>query len=297
MNHRSVSKKMGIASAVFFALLLSPFTSKAQFVISLQAGGSYATGSTAFESTCYTISPLTGDDTIIYDSGESTPDVPLGLTIGLKVGYQTRKAQFGIAGSFSYNHVSGDLAPVTYLRTHSGPQPLDSISVLDSLIGQYSQYRFGYTIAPYIRYELIQLGDLAFFAELCAYYTYAGPSQRREYLDWYRREMHHTIDTSYSIPVTSTSFGARITPGLSWQLSPKCYVDLYFDILALSADFTKLDRTTVVTEWNDTGGDPIPSIRTETHSITSTSDFGFGVVGTPLLSNRNWVRAGFTVTF
>ena len=37
--------------------------------------------------------------------------------------------------------------------------------------GLYTIQQSSFTIAPYLRYELIEMGDLAFFMELNAYYT------------------------------------------------------------------------------------------------------------------------------
>ena len=163
--------------------------------------------------------------------------------------------------------------------------------------GWYKQYRTSYTIAPYIRYELIQLGDLTFFAELNGYYTKVNNARHHDFLDWYYREMHNTIDTSFVIPESSVSMGAKITPGLSWQLSPHCNIDLYLDVLAFTFDYTVLSKRTVIDEYDYTTLPRVLARRTTIDATTTSTEMGFAVTGSPLVNNRNWIRVGFNYTF
>ncbi len=269
----------------------------AQFVISAQLGGNYSNGGSSFESIRQTINPLTGNDTIIYGDGSSVFDTPLSLTGGIKVGYQTRKMQFGIAGSFSFNHTKVEQTAADYVAANPNTEAIDTRHEYDSLVGWFKQYRTSFTIAPYIRYELIQLGDLTFFAELSGYYTKVNQARHHDFLDWYYREMHHTIDTSFIIPENSTSIGAKITPGLSWQLTPHCFIDLYLDVLAFTFDRTVLFKRTVIDEYDYTTLPRVLARRTTIDATTTSTEMGFGVTGSPLVSNRNWVRVGFSYTF
>ncbi len=268
----------------------------AQFVVSAQLGGSFSQGSSAFESVYQGPSPLTGDDTVITQTGGGDFDKPLALSAGVKIGYQTGKMQFGLAARFSFNRLYGNQNAEDYIANNPNTEAIDHRPV-DTLFGYFTQYRTGFSIAPYVRYELIQLGDIAFFAELNAYYTRANHSHRHDFLDWTRREMHYTIDTSLSIPESSVSIGAKITPGLSWQISPHCSIDLYLDIIAFSFDHTVLSKRTIIDEYDYTTTPRVLGRRT-TIDVTATSNtLGFAVSGSTLLPERNWVRVGFNYTF
>ncbi len=281
------------------ALLLSVQLVHAQFVVSAQLGGAFSQGHSTFESRYDGPSPLTGQDTSIIDTGSYSPNKPISFSIGAKIGYQMGKLQFGIAGMFGYSRTSGTFTIEEFNLRHPtfdfAYQRLNP--PYDSLTGNFSQYRTHFSITPYLRYELIQMGDLAFFAEVDGYFSKVNTANRHERLDWYHRELHHTIDTSYNIPESSVSIGFKILPGLSWQLSPKCYIDLYLDILAFTVDHTTLSKTTVIEEYDYTTTPRVLS-RVTTYEMTAHSnEIGFAVNGSPLQSNRNWVRVGFNYTF
>ena len=272
----------------------------AQFVISAQLGGSYFNGFSSSESIHQTVSPDTGIDTVIYGFGDTVHfDKPLALSGGIKIGYQTRKMQFGIAAIFSFSHLHAEQTAAEYYAANPNTEVVKpSIAVrYKDYVGWYKQYRTSYTIAPYVRYELIQLGDVTFFAELNGYFTKVNNAKHHDFLDWYYREMHNTIDTSFTIPESSTSLGAKIVPGLCWQLSPHCSVDLYFDIMAFSFDYTTVYKRTIIDEYDYTTLPRVLARRTTIDATTTSTEMGFAVTGSPLLSNRNWVRVGFNYTF
>ena len=279
------------------SLIVLAQLASAQFVVSAQLGGSYFQGSSAFETSYSGPSPITGQDTLISDTGSYRYDKPYNANIGLKFGYQYGKIQVGISAMFGYAHNSGKFSVEEFQLRHPTIEAYRLRAPHDSLVANYSQYNTRFTIAPYLRYELIQMGDLAFFAELNAYYSKVNNTHRHEFLDWYRREMHHTIDTSYTIPETTVSIGAKITPGLSWQLTPHCGIDLYLDIIAFSFDRTILSRTTVVEEYDYTTTPRVLSRVTTTDLKATTDQIGFGIVGSSLFSSRNWIRVGFNYTF
>jgi len=279
------------------ALLLTVQLVQAQFVVSAQLGGAFNQGNSSFETRYDGPSPITGLDTTIIDTGSFKPNKPLSLSIGAKVGYQMGKLQFGIAGMFGYSRTTGNFTVEEFRLRHPNFEAERIIPPYDSLVGNFSQYRTQYSITPYLRYELIQLGDIAFFAEVDAYFSKVNHSHRHEFLDWYRREMHYTVDTSYSIPESSTSIGIKVLPGLSWQLSPKCYIDLYLDILAFGFDRTILNRTTVIEEYDYTTTPRVLSRVTTIDLTARTDQIGFGINGSPLTTGRNWVRVGFNYTF
>ena len=87
----------------------------AQFVISAQLGGSYFNGSSSSEFIHQTVSAETGQDTTIQGFGDTIHfDKPLALSGGIKIGYQTRKMQFGIAAIFSFSHVYAEQSALEY---------------------------------------------------------------------------------------------------------------------------------------------------------------------------------------
>ena len=272
----------------------------AQFVVSAQLGGSYFNGSSSSESIRQTISQDTGNDTVIYGFGDTVHfDKPLSLSGGIKIGYQTRKMQFGIAAIFSFSHLEAEQSATEYYAANPNTEVVNPYFAprYKDYTGWYKQYRTSYTIAPYIRYELIQLGDLTFFAELNGYYTKVNNARHHDFLDWYYREMHNTIDTSFVIPESSVSMGAKITPGLSWQLSPHCNIDLYLDVLAFTFDYTVLSKRTVIDEYDYTTLPRVLARRTTIDATTTSTEMGFAVTGSPLVNNRNWIRVGFNYTF
>ena len=87
------------------------------------------------------------------------------------------------------------------------------------------------------------------------------------------------------------------TPGMSWQLSKHCSLDLYLDILAIAYDNTKTTDIVVDDLYDETASPRILARRTTTTTVTTTNEMGFNVKGSPLLNNKNWVRVGFNYTF
>ena len=285
------------------SLIALATTANAQFVVSAQLGGSYAFGSTTPDATYTGISLLTGNDTTYAVPTDTlTHDNPLYLTVGFKFGYQIGRLQMGLAASFAWSHDRCDMSPSQFNRNRILPDhlnPLNPNAPNTDYEGWYIQRRSSFTISPYLRYEVIQLGDVAFFMELTGYYTRTFQPIRHDFIDWYCYEMHNTIDTTYHILDSASSFGARLTPGLSWQLSPHCYVDLYLDVLAFTFDRTTHINTDILDEYISTSGTPTLASRTTTTITTTTTDIGYGVNGSKLLSptSRNWVRVGFNYTF
>ena len=223
------------------ALLLTVQLVQAQFVVSAQLGGAFNQGNSSFETRYDGPSPITGLDTTIIDTGSFKPNKPLSLSIGAKVGYQMGKLQFGIAGMFGYSRTTGNFTVEEFRLRHPNFEAERIIPPYDSLVGNFSQYRTQYSITPYLRYELIQLGDIAFFAEVDAYFSKVNHSHRHEFLDWYRREMHYTVDTSYSIPESSTSIGIKVLPVAflqdpfgGYHRGPDAFAEILLDIRQMS---------------------------------------------------------------
>lgn len=288
-----------------FALIAFAMTAHAQFVVSGQLGGSYSFGKSTPDANFQGFSPITGADTTYHVPADTlTHDNPLSLSAGFKFGYQVGRIQFGLAASFCWSQLRADQKPAeygtnAYNRVPAHINPMNPNAPITEYEGWYTQRQSSFTIAPYMRYELIQLGDVAFFMELNMYYTKTFQPIRHDYLDWTAYEMPSTIDTTYHITDSATSLGVKLTPGLSWQLTPHCYIDLYFDVLAFTFDKSTHINTLVVDEYSNTSGEYVLTNRTTTTTTTSTTDLGFGVTGSNILSpyNRNWVRVGFNYTF
>jgi hypothetical protein len=291
-----------------FALIALITTANAQYVVSAHLGGSYANGSmTPTQSTHTGISRLTGNDTVYYIPNDTiTMPTPIGVSGGIKFGYQVGRIQFGISGSFSWNYTKSEITPSDYYSYISGYSDSPYFVVTPGRIpnikewtGWYKWQQCSFTLAPYVRYELIQMGDLAFFLEMNGYYTRSFQAKRHDYVDFVWLEMRNTIDSTYRIPDSATSLGIKITPGLSWQLNPHCYVDLYLDVMAFSYDRTTRSHMHSYESWDVIAEPNVIARREEITTTTTTSVLGFDFVGSTLLSptNRSWVRVGFNYTF
>lgn len=291
-----------------FALIALITTANAQFVVSAHLGGNYATGSmTPTQTEHVGFSTITGNDTVYYiDNDTITMANPLNVTAGLKFGYQIGRLQFGISGSYSWGHYKQEFTPTEYYNYLSGYSDSPFFIVNPSKIpdikdwtGWYKYQQSSFTIAPYLRYELIQMGDVAFFLELSGYYTRTKQAKRHDYVDFEWLEMRNTIDSTYRIPDSSNSLGAKLTPGLSWQLDPHCYIDLYLDVLAFSYDRTVRSYSHTYETWDVIAEPNVIARREETTTTTTTSRLGFDFNGLPghSTANRSWVRVGFNYTF
>ena len=279
------------------ALLTMVTATNAQFVASLQMNGSKLTLGSNTSSLYIGRSMLTGNDTTYTYADTAKIPTTMGASVGLKFGYQFSKLQIGISGSFAWSQEIGEESILDFATVHNDHEMAVYNQDYDQYTSQYEEQLTSYTIAPYLRYELIQFGDVAFFAELTAYYSVVNQPKRHDFLDWYRYDMHYTIDTTFSITKSSVSLGAKLTPGLSWQLSHHCSIDLYLDVLSLVYDYTTVDELTVIKEFDYTASPRILERTINTSSTTTSTEMGFGVTGSPLLSSRNWMRVGFNYTF
>lgn len=264
--------------------------SHAQFVASLQLGGSITKGSAVVAS-----ETRNNDTIIITPEVYDTLGTPIALTGGLKFGYQFGRFQAGITGSFTWNHYSAKQTVAEYGQINPD---FEVSRPHEKYVGWYKQKFTAYSIAPYFRCDLINFGDVTLFAELNLYYTKVNNPHRQDFIDWYAYEMHNTIDTNYDIDLNSVSLGAKLVPGMTWQLSKSCSIELYFDFMAFCYDKSTLNKITVVDEYDYTAEPRILARRTTTTVEQVTTEMGFGVTGSPLLnSDRNWIRAGFNYTF
>lgn len=285
---------------IIISLLAFTTVANAQFLVSANIGGYYSNGSSTADATFLGFTPTMTDTSYTIPTVFDTMDNMLNVTGGFKFGYQFGRLQIGISARISWSRANGGQTPDEFFVNNPSQYQYDVYAHYpehDNPQGWFVQQQISYSIAPYARYELINFGDVAFFAELSGYFTKVNKPLRHDYVEWSNLEMHSTIDTTYNIEQDGHSFGASIIPGLSWQLSPHCYIDLYLDVLALTFDKTNLTTVTVKDEFDYTATPRVLARRTTTTYTTSSTDLGFGITGSPLLTNRNWVRVGFNYTF
>ena len=303
----------------FYLLVSSPL--QAQFVVSLHLTGSMPDVSSSSDiSTNYRkynyeaptgpgeLPTLTGiTDSVVTSQLDLTPDKYLALGGGLKLGYQFQGIQFGISGSFNWYYTHNDQDAARYMAANpncdinvlQNQARLTDTMILEQYTGWFKEYYTSFTIAPYVRYELVQAGDIALFLEANGFFTKINKPQHHDYLDWYYHEMHSTIDTSFTVDNATVSYGALVVPGLSWQLSPHCLVDLYFDCLALGYRYTKNTTVDVYDVYDYTSTPRVLSRRTTVTTLTEDSNIGFDLNAAPTASRNysTWLRVGFSYTF
>jgi len=264
-------------------------TANAQFVVSAYLGGAQTKMSSTLAVSSYDTNLA-----LVTTTKEYQAPIPLTLTGGLKLGYQVGRVQFGISGSYTWNHAKGTMELDEYIRRN---QAFDTSRYTDRFVGKFSESYSQYTIAPYVRVEYVQFGDVALFLEVNGFYSVTNKPARRDSVDWYYADMHNTIDTNYTVEKSGNAFGASLVPGMTWQLTPHCHIELYLDFLAFSFKRQSVTETTVFDIYDTFGGGHRVARRETTTTTQTSQDIGFAITGTPLLGSKNFVRVGFCYTF
>lgn len=277
-----------------FALVAFAFSANAQFIVSANIGGSMFSGDTNIHTQISVVSNEESSTTV-YPVTTGT------FTAGLKLGYKFGKAQAGLAGS--YNMYTLDKQPLD-------PTIVPMISQQTSSwtsTGEMKSHGASYTIAPYFRYDVITSGDIALFLELNIFYSVSTNPVVDEChvlntLTASGGYIQFPWDTTnVTVPRSSTSYGVQVTPGLSWQLSKHCGIDLYFDFLSFAYSHITTSRIDMKYNFKINGMGQVEGLTyTPTTTTTSTTSFSGGLTGTPLLTEQgvnNWVRVGFNFTF
>lgn len=272
------------------ALIGCTFAAQSQIFVSLNAGGYMSSGNTNVNTR---ISVAT-DSTYITDIPH---DKVLNLGGGFRFGYKTGKMMFGIGPNFNRSSVT-----TTNLDTTLIPIPPARFQITT---GEMTTTRNIITVAPFFRYDIFKTGDIALFAELNAFYTMQqDPTVNATRIVTPRGTTTPlpAKDTTFTQTFNATGFGARVTPGLSWQLNKYVSLDLYLDFLSLAY----ASYTTTSTYYNyvftiSNTGNYIVSNETTTYTNTvKTTDMDLGIFGTPSWSNNdpgNFVRVGINFTF
>lgn len=278
------------------ALAVLTLSANAQFFISANVGGNKFSGTTHTHTQISVVADIEYDTVSFLESTTS-------LTGGLKAGYKFGKAQIGVAGSYSmYNSIHQPLDPTLVpIIGNIMPNWVSS--------GEMSSHGASFTVSPYFRYDILTAGDVALFVELHLFYSQMmNPTIDSVSVNNHMEMNGAPVITSYFtwdtasavVPRNSTSYGVRVTPGLSWQLTNHCGIDLYLDFLSLA--YTKINRTDTRLDYNFkvSGAGTVTYDYTATTINTSSTEWGGGLMGTPLLTEQgvnNWVRVGFNFTF
>lgn len=270
------------------ALAIFAFAASAQIVISANIGGSMTSGNSYIRTV--------QEGGLEFENYHTTPlEATSSFVGGIKFGFQFGKCQAGIAASYNqatlYNM---PLDPTIVPILQNSPYPFVTT-------GDMTIKNSAFTISPYFRYDIIKAGDVALFAELNILYTKSlAPVCTASIHDSMigGTYVHDTTGT-FPHPIDVTTLGVSVTPGLSWQLSKHCGIDLYLDFLALAYTQTTTIRTDFEYSFIMSGTTP----KVEYKQIESTLEekhFGAAITGTPLLTSlgaNNWVRVGFNFTF
>lgn len=280
------------------ALVVFAFAANAQLVVSANIGGSMTSGNV---NTYRHV-------TIVLDS-TSNMDMPMekhtDFTGGLKIGYKFGKAQAGIAGSYSMYTIENQKLDPTIIPIIGVYEGVNYGIVSVASTGGMETKGSSFTVAPYFRYDFIKAGDVSIFAELDLFFSrsnnptiHAWESNINPGVNW-----SLDLDSTFSRPMVTTSLGVSVVPGLSWQLTNNCGIDLYLDFLSLA-----YSKSTTVRMDNDyrfrlVAEGTVMHVETDVVSTITTieqSQLGGGLTGTPLLTEmgkNNWVRVGFNFTF
>ena len=276
------------------ALVVFAFAANAQLVISANIGGSMTSGSVN------TFQHIT----IVVDS-IVTDDMPMekytNFSGGLKIGYKFGKAQAGIAASYNMYTIENQVLdptiipiPGSYNGSNTG---LNSITTTGSMSTKGSSF----TVAPYFRYDFIKAGDVSIFAELDLFYSRTSNpviTAHEENFNAFGFEL--PLDSTFARPMSTTTFGASVVPGLSWQLTNNFGIDLYLDFLSLAYTNSTTVRMDNEYRFSLINGYQLQTNVTSTITTIKETQFGGGITGTPLLTElgkNNWVRVGFNLTF
>ncbi len=280
---------------IFLALALAvfAFSANAQFIISANIGGSKFSGDTNIHSQV-SVATSSENDTTIFPIATSN------LTAGLKLGYKFGKAQVGVSGSYSMYTLENQPLDPTIIPMASSQFP--SWASKGFMSTKYASY----TIAPSFRYDVLTAGDISLFVELNLFYTATlNPVIEQAHVENYiiaNPAIGFTIDSNaIPIPRSSVEMGARIIPGLTWQLSKNCGVELYMDFLSFAFTRTTTERVDLKYQFQISGMGQLEGWTYTANTTTSQStEIKGGLTGTPLLTQQgvnNWVRAGFYFTF
>lgn len=273
-------------------LVLCAFMAQSQIFVSLNAGGYISSGNTT------TLTQITVTDDTTYSA-----DVPnVGTTSfegGFRFGYKTGKLMFGIGANYTMTTVKN--------------QPLDPslIPICPETMwitkGTMDTKSTTITVVPFFRYDIVKAGDISLFAELNAFYAMEQNPTVTAHQTYIKDGVPTPLrdfDTTFTQTRNATGFGARITPGLNWMLTPNVSIDLYLDFLSIAyASYTRTSEYYQFTIKPTSIGTDFVVSKEETLTTTVTeknSDIDLGIFGTPNWGSSNpgnFVRVGLNICF
>lgn len=267
-------------------LVTFAFAANAQLFVSANIGGRLSSGNTRTNTHV----------TIVTDSSVTT-NVPLddikAFTGGLRVGYKFGRLQVGVAGAYNMN-------TSVFQQVDRSLMPIPSQAGY-SFTGTTTTKTTSFMVAPFIRYDVIQAGDVSLFAEVHAFYSKANDPEHDIHLAVMKgTEPFFSTDSSFTSELNTTALGVQVIPGLTWQLNKYCSVDLYLDFLSLAYASSTTISTIHNYTFNFTGVNDYSITDQSITQTTKASSFEGGLHGTPLLTqlgSSNWVRVGFNFTF
>ena len=271
-------------------LVFCTFAAQSQIFVSLNAGGSISSGNTNVT----TKISIATDSTYIVD----TPHDKLSsFEGGFRFGYKTGKVMFGIGANYAISSVktpslNPQLIPIypERLWLTSGEMTTKSTTI---------------TVVPFFRYEIIKTGDISLFAELNAFYVMEQDPKVTAHQVYSMEGISTPIkefDTTFTQTRNATGYGARITPGLSWELNKYVSFDLYLDFLSIA--YASYSRTSTLYDYqftlNGMGTAVSKETITTTTSTENSTDIDLGIFGTPKWGSDNpgnFVRVGLNICF
>lgn len=202
----------------------------------------------------------------------------VGFSVALRAGYQFNRARVGLG--FGYG--------TTTLTNHVF---VDSLPKLESWMKQTFSVISGLL---YFRYNVIEIGDISIFAELDGTLSITPNVKNHVYsnqLALLSGDNKDVIDTTYNGDTKITAFSVSVVPGVSWQISPYCSLDLYIDLLRIGYAYSKTSVIQETPSFNDK--------KDKTETTTTDSQFVFGCQMSPnsLFNDLSLFRLGFNLSF
>ena len=236
------------------------FAASAQIVVGGQIGFNTNNGNL----NSHTVLSGTGVPGADYDRTWDRPANPYtSFTFMPKIGYNlNEKMQVGAQLGFTYTTTTiyNAVYGLSYSYTYPEAEDWEKISTFD------------FSIAPYFRYNVAEMGKFTFFCEAQFYFgitskpTYTDHATKLEVLGL----TYDAVDTTYKGNTSITSFGISVTPGLNYKFTDHVSMDIYIDLLGLGFNHRHINT------FDDNNPNNVYGTYTDTEEYNTTSnDFYF----------------------